>query len=297
MIIGGSIMKEKTRICNEMDKLYTRFNDAIDSVSLPSEDELMQLLDKHDAQPAMRTPVVPVVPVSRRPHVWRYVAAAAVIVILAYLGWMMWPQNQPQLPIIAATTDSNNLQPQTSDSLTHQPLNFSNSKTLKTRTASVKRNRIIAPQSSTISDSNAENIIPAAIPDDPQTILSRPQNVVASKVAASETADSTAAAPQPNENDSIDTQQNQERSIEEYPVRPTIKETEDIFKDENNQRALRHRKATRRKNNNKREGNFIRKQSEKKDEIRTVSPPPTPTPIPRPHTTSLGNGKTQTIWY
>lgn len=281
-------MKKRTRINNDLDNLYARFNDAIDSVTLPSEDELMRLLDKHDAQQPRQVPAVPVVPVVRRSHILRYVAAAAVVGLLAFFGWMIWPQtHSQQQPIIAIKQDSNNTVVEQNDSIspTIQPLP---QHSIETKTASLKKDNTTPTQTVNVSDSSVENIIPTATPETPQTM-----------VAASEPTDTAITTPQPNENDSIDTQQNQERGIEEYPVRPTIKETEDIIKDENNQRALRHRKASRRKNNNRREGNFIRKQSEKKDEIRTISPPttPSPNPIPRPHTTSLGNGKTQTIWY
>ncbi|MBR6330564.1 MAG: hypothetical protein IKR79_02820 [Bacteroidales bacterium] len=268
---------------NEIEKLYGRFCKEMDSIPLPSEDELMQMLDRHDAQEVRQVPFVPVV---RKRTPWRYAVAALLAGALFVFGWLLWPQEGSPSPMVAEQAESGERKAEsgaTQDSVI--PATIEEPEIIKPRHLASRE----AGSEGRTTDSavRQEIVAPVVLPVEQLPAL-----------AETEPAD-TAAAPQPDAADSTGTSPKPEHEIDDYPERPTIKETEDIIKQENSQRALRKRKLSgKRKSHDKDGKSFIDKQKNEKDGVRVVTPKSTPPPsAPMPHYIPMGNGQSRIVWY
>ena len=275
---------------NEIEKLYGRFSKEMDSIPLPSEEELMQLLDRHDAQGVRQ---VPFVPVRRRRTPWRYAVAALLAGVLFVFGWLLWPQEGSPSPKVAEQAESGERKAEsgaTQDSII--PATIAEPEIIKPRQlASMKAEsgKRKAESDGRTADSavQQETVKPVVLPVEQLPAL-----------AETEPAD-TAVAPQQDAADSTGTSPKPEHEIDDYPERPTIKEAEDIIKQENSQRALRKRKLSGKIKSHDKDGkSFIDKQKNEKDGVRVVTPKSTPPPsAPMPHYIPMGNGQSRIVWY
>ena len=276
---------------NEIEKLYGRFSKEMDSIPLPSEEELMQLLDRHDAQEVRQVPFVPVV---RRRTLWRYAVAAMLAGALFVFGWLLWPQEGSPSPMLAEQAESGERRAEsgrsTQDSVI--PATIAEPEIIKprhlaSRKAESEGRKAESEGRTTDSAVRQEIVAPVVLPVEQLPAL-----------AETEPAD-TAVAPQQDVADSTGTSPKPEHEIDDYPERPTIKETEDIIKQENSQRALRKRKLSgKRKSHDKDGKSFIEKQKMERDGVRVVTPKSTPPPsAPMPHYIPMGNGQSRIVWY
>ena len=276
---------------NEIEKLYGRFSKEMDNIPLPSEDELMQMLDRHDAQGVRQ---VPFVPVSRRRTTWRYAVAALLAGALFVFGWLLWPQGGSPSPMVAEQTESGERKAEsgtaTQDSVIPATIaepEIIKPRQLASRGAESGKRKAESEMPTTDSAVRHEIVAPVVLPVEQLPAL-----------AETEPAD-TNAAPQPDVADTSATSPKPEHEIDDYPERPTIKETEDIIKQENSQRALRKRKLSGKiKSHDKDSKSFIDKQKNEKDGVRVVTPKSTPPPsAPMPHYIPMGNGQSRIVWY
>ena len=276
---------------NEIEKLYGRFCKEMDSIPLPSEDELMQMLDRHDAQEVRQVPFVPVV---RRRTPWRYAVAALLAGALFVFGWLLWPQEGSPSPKVAEQAESGELKAEsgmaTQDSVI--PATIAEPEIIKprhlaSRKAESGKRKAESEGRTTDSAVRQEIVAPVVLPVEQLPAL-----------AETEPADTT-VAPQPDAADSTGTSPKPEHEIDDYPERPTIKEAEDIIKQENSQRALRKRKLSGKIKSHDKDGkSFIDKQKNEKDGVRVVTPKSTPPPsAPMPHYIPMGNGQSRIVWY
>ena len=276
---------------NEIEKLYGRFSKEMDSIPLPSEEELMQMLDRHDAQEVRQVPFVPVV---RKRTPWRYAVAALLAGALFVFGWLLWPQEGSPSPKVAEQAESGERKAEsgmaTQDSII--PATIAEPEIIKPRQ--------LASRKTESGERKAESEMPTADSAVRQEIVA-PVVLPAEQLPAlaeTEPAD-TNAAPQPEVADTSATSPKPEHEIDDYPERPTIKETEDIIKQENSQRALRKRKLSGKIKSHDKDGkSFIDKQKNEKDGVRVVTPKSTPPPsAPMPHYIPMGNGQSRIVWY
>ena len=276
---------------NEIEKLYGRFSKEMDSIPLPSEEELMQMLDRHDAKGVRQVPFVPVV---RKRTPWRYAVAALLAGALFVFGWLLWPQGGSPSPMVAEQAESGERKAEsgmaTQDSVI--PATIAEPEIIKPRQ--------LASRKAESGERKAESEMPTADSAVRQEIVV-PVVLPAEQIPAlaeTEPAD-TAATPQPSAADTSATSPKPEHEIDDYPERPTIKETEDIIKQENSQRALRKRKLSGKIKSHDKDGkSFIDKQKNEKDGVRVVTPKSTPPPsAPMPHYIPMGNGQSRIVWY
>ncbi len=276
---------------NEIEKLYGRFSKEMDNIPLPSEDELMQMLDRHDAKGVRQ---VPFVPVGRRRTTWRYAVAAMVAGALFVFGWLLWPQEGSPSPKVAEQAESGERKAEsgmaTQDSVipaTIEEPEIIKPRQLASRKAESGKRKAESEMPTADSAVRQEIVVPVVLPAEQLPAL-----------AETEPAD-TNAAPQPDAADSTATSPKPEHEIDDYPERPTIKETEDIIKQENSQRALRKRKLSGKIKSHDKDGkSFIDKQKNEKDGVRVVTPKSTPPPsAPMPHYIPMGNGQSRIVWY
>ena len=269
---------------NEIEKLYGRFSKEMDSIPLPSEDELMQMLDCHDAQGIRQ---VPFVPVRRRRTPWRYAVAAMLAGALFVFGWLLWPQEDSPSPMVAEQAESGERKAEsgmaTQDSVI--PATIEEPEIIKPRHLALRE----AESEGRTTDSavRQEIVAPVVLPVEQLPALAETEPADTTVAPQQDAADSTATSPKP------------EHEIDDYPERPTIKETEDIIKQENSQRALRKRKLSgKRKSHDKDGKSFIEKQKMERDGVRVVTPKSTPPPsAPMPHYIPMGNGQSRIVWY
>ncbi len=276
---------------NEIEKLYGRFSKEMDNIPLPSEEELMQMLDRHDAQGVRQ---VPFVPVSRRRTPWRYAVAALLAGALFVFGWLLWPQGGSPSPMVAEQAESGERKAEsgmaTQDSII--PATIAEPEIIKPRQLASRKaesGKRKAESDGRTADSavQQETVKPVVLPAEQLPAL-----------AETEPAD-TAATPQPDAADSTATPPKPEHEIDDYPERPTIKETEDIIKQENSQRAWKKRKLSgKRKSHDKDGKSFIEKQRKEREGVRIETPKPAPLPpTPMPHYIPMGNGQSRIVWY
>lgn len=283
---------------NDIEKLYARFSKEMDSIPLPSEEELMQMLDRYDAQEVRQVPFVPVV---RKRTPWRYAVAAMLAGALFVFGWLLWPQEDSPSPMVAEQAESGERKAEsemaTQDSVI--PATIAEPEKIKprqiaSRKAESEERKAESGKRKAESDGRTadsavqqETVKPVVLPVEQLPAL-----------AETEPADTT-VAPQQDAADSTGTSPKPEHEIDDYPERPTIKETEDIIKQENSQRALRKRKLSGKRKSHEKDGkSFIEKQKMERDGVRVVTPKSTPPPsAPMPHYIPMGNGQNRIVWY
>ncbi|MBQ6097186.1 MAG: hypothetical protein IJK99_05510 [Bacteroidales bacterium] len=275
---------------NEIEKLYGRFSKEMDSIPLPSEDELMQMLDRHDAQEVRQVPFVPVV---RKRTPWRYAVAALLAGALFVFGWLLWPQEGSPSPKVAEQAESGERRAESGamqDSVI--PATIAEPEIIKPRHLASRKaesGKRKAESDGRTADSavQQETVKPVVLPVEQLPALAETEPADTTAAPQQDAADSTATSPKP------------EHEIDDYPERPTIKETEDIIKQENSQRALRKRKLSgKRKSHDKDGKSFIEKQKMERDGVRVVTPKSTPPPsAPMPHYIPMGNGQSRIVWY
>ena len=268
---------------NEIEKLYSRFSREMDSIPLPSEEELMQIIDRYDAQDDRQAPFVPI---GRRRTVWRYAVAAMLAAAMLVFGWLLWPQGGTPSPVVAESHgDTIVVEKEKTDSIVPTiiavPDNIKPRQIASMRTGKPKL-RQVGFDSAVLQEINDLDVLPA----EQLPIL-----------AETEQAD-TAVAPQPVDADSASAVPMREHEIDDYPDRPTIRETEDIIKKEYNLRAIKKRKLSGRKKTRVKAGeSFIDKQKDEKEEIQVVVPKSAPSSsAPMPHYISTGNVSSRIIW-
>lgn len=263
---------------DNINDIYRQFSSEMDRITLPSDEELMQLLDRHDAENRQRAPFIPLTP---RRHTWRYVAAAVLVGVLAVFGWMFWSGEPSQGPITAdIQTDSitTEQQPDTIVPTMPQPT-FPDR---DSRIAAIHSPDSAASAHPVVGRNTADTLSLPATPNVQQQTIAEQElpQPINEEQPADNGSDTTAPPQEPA------------RGIEEYPQRPTTEETEKIIRNGNtNRRALR---GNRKRHTNKKKDGFIDKKNKEREglyyEIKTA-------PVQTPHFVPNGNGGHTTFYY
>ena len=250
----------------EIRDLYKRFNDKMDKVALPSDEELTQLLDRYDAEDRQRAPFIPLTP---RRHYWRYAAAAIVAAALVVFGWKLWSGTPSQGPLTADTpTDSIATEPQPDTIAPTMPQPTIPDR--DSRIAAIHTSDSVADTRSIIAKETADTLSLPAVPNVQQQAIAEQEMPlpVQEEQPADRGSDTTAPPLEPA------------RGMEEYPQKPTVDETEKVIRDGNNRRAL---KSNRKRHINRKKEGYIEKQEEQREglylKIKTV-PMQTPYFVP-----------------
>ncbi len=117
-------MRQKDGLMDLVQK-YRKLEKSLESVELPTSDELRSLLEQHDSEPQRRAPFVPLSQPVRRPlqhPVWRYAASVLLLVTMGLTGWFFLQQSSKSGPGVSpvadvSTGDTVSVDPQRPDSL------------------------------------------------------------------------------------------------------------------------------------------------------------------------------------
>ena len=263
---------------NDLKTMYRRFGQEIDKVPLPSEDELLALINREPAAASDSAPRrVAFAPAKRhqRSRWIRYAAAVLLMVSAGAMGWLLLRQpdaptmaDRPSQPATPAgpAADSTHATTSRPDSLQPVPLLPMADEVLLAEQPATQN-----PQAAADSAERPQHLAPSSAA--PDGLLS--DLPVMTHDAATDSSDLLHLTP-------------------DYPERPLMKDKDIKINEDNSKQTLREKKIqeARRRQKFRMEKNNNNENSD----VNVIAPNPS-TPQPRPHWVPTGNGHHTRIWY